>query len=1017
MRILSLAFIILLGSSSFIAAQSSLKHNDTEGAYTRGLELFAKEKYSAAQQAFQEVISQYSLNTSTGVRPVYQNLEAANSHYYSAICALELYNNNAEYLLLKFVEDFPENPLARLAYFQIGKFYFRQPSYNKAAEWFSKVEVNDLNDLQKSEMYFKKGYSYWETGNKDLAFEAFGNARNYLSKFTYPATYYHANILIERKEYDAALEELKYLEGSKNYENKVPYLICRIYYDNNRNAELITYSKSILRNTEVEHYTQINRMVGHAYFAESNYAQASPLLQVFADEGKDQTSQDFYELGFSLYKQNLYSKAIPYLEKVITKKDLFAQNALYVLGECFIQEEKKENARNSFLRASNMDFDPRVKEESAFNYAKLSYELSIQSEAISSLDNFIKTYPNSIFSDKAKGFLSELLLVTKNYREALELLESIKYKTPEVNQAFQQVAFFRGVQLYNDGNLSGAIALFDKCRAINAIPRFTGMANYWRGEAFFQLRKYSDAVSAYNNFKANPGVKEETYFIKVYYNLGYSYFMQDKYSDAVNNFEVFLAGVSKNKKLENDALLRAADCFFVLKDYSSAKNYYNRVANRNVQGSDYGLFQTAMISGLEKNPTKKLETLNLLQELYGNSAYADDALFEKGQTFIQLNKMDEGLKELETLIKTKSNSSYVPRALLVKGLAYYNQSRDEEAIATYKQVLENYRDSEIYKEALLALQNIYVQAGQADEYLNYVSTLPSASVSIAAQDSILFQGTYNRYINGNWNGTILGFDNYLERFPNGFFALDAHFYRGDCLVKIGNGQVAVADFEYILKGNRNKFSEKALIQLGNLAFNEGKFQVAINHYTKLEEIAEYQSSLVAVNARLMRSYFEVENFEKAIDYAKKVKDNEKSSGGEVNLAGLLTAKSNLALKDSVKALEEFQSLAKTTTTVEGAEARFMVAKLLWHKKQFIPAQDMIFEIINQVPSYDNWIVKSYLLLADTYLGMKDDFMARNTLQSIIENYDGQDNTLLDQAKAKLAKMDKRAGIKDTTKKK
>jgi hypothetical protein len=50
----------------------------------------------------------------------------------------------------------------------------------------------------------------------------------------------------------------------------------------------------------------------------------------------------------------------------------------------------------------------------------------------------------------------------------------------------------------------------------------------------------------------------------------------------------------------------------------------------------------------------------------------------------------------------------------------------------------------------------------------------------------------------------------------------------------------------------------------------------------------------------------------------------------------------------------------------------------------------VFEVINQVPSYDYWIAKSFILLADIYVVNGNTVQAKATLQSIIDNYEGSD---------------------------
>ena len=62
------------------------------------------------------------------------------SGFYGTRTAMELFQDNAEALLNAFIEQYPESPRARLAYYYLGKFMFREKNYNKAIASFEKVD-------------------------------------------------------------------------------------------------------------------------------------------------------------------------------------------------------------------------------------------------------------------------------------------------------------------------------------------------------------------------------------------------------------------------------------------------------------------------------------------------------------------------------------------------------------------------------------------------------------------------------------------------------------------------------------------------------------------------------------------------------------------------------------------------------------------------------------------------------------------------------------------------------------
>lgn len=50
-----------------------------------------------------------------------------------------------------------------------------------------------------------------------------------------------------------------------------------------------------------------------------------------------------------------------------------------------------------------------------------------------------------------------------------------------------------------------------------------------------------------------------------------------------------------------------------------------------------------------------------------------------------------------------------------------------------------------------------------------------------------------------------------------------------------------------------------------------------------------------------------------------------------------------------------------------------------------------FEFIDNYPSYEYWLINTYILLSDNYLVTNDLFQAKATLQSVLNNYEKDDD--------------------------
>src|SRR5204863_2188683 len=134
---------------------------------------------------------------------------------------------------------------------------------------------------------------------------------------------------------------------------------------------------------------------------------------------------ELYELAYSYYQANQLTKAIDGFKQLSGKEDSLSQHAMYLLGDAYLKTGQKTNARNAFLFCASNSSNPTQKEISKYQYAKLSYELGYQDEALNSLSSFLTDYPNSTYNTEAKELLVSVLANTNNYSDAQALLESV----------------------------------------------------------------------------------------------------------------------------------------------------------------------------------------------------------------------------------------------------------------------------------------------------------------------------------------------------------------------------------------------------------------------------------------------------------------------------------------------------------------------------------------------------------------------------------------------------------------
>ncbi|HEX5003643.1 MAG TPA: tetratricopeptide repeat protein [Bacteroidia bacterium] len=972
-------FAGLLLFSNQVKSQQTDAFYASEKQYRFGVELFSKEKYSAAAKEFTEFLNHPG--DASAVSKI-------NASYYIAVCSIELFHPDAQSLIEQFIESYPESIKARIAVFQAGKLMYRQKKYKPAIRWFEKTDVADLNNEEISEYYFKMGYSYLMTGDYDNAARSFAQIMKVDSKYKTAAQYYYAHVNYQKGNLNTSLEAFEKLKDSESFGPVVPYYIIQIYYEQKRYDDLLKYSQTIAGRQDIRNSAEINRYVAESYYRKGDYNNALKLFEDFEKNYPRLSREDYYQLAICYYNTKNYNQAIVYFEKVTNLSDAMQQNAYFNLGDCFLKTDKKQNARSSFQFASKSTFDPAIQEEALFNYAKLSAELNFQPVAINTFNDFIKMFPQSKHIDEANEIVAQLYITTRNYKDALTALDKIKSKSPKARAAYQKVAYFRGVEYFNDRDYDTAINLFTKAIVADENEQIKALAIYWKAEAIYNQAKFDAAIKQYRIYVFNPKSVGTEMYNTANYNIGYCYFKLENYEEANTWFRKYLRGTDYNKERLNDATIRSGDCFFMMRDYQNALDMYNTAVAGNSRASDYSMFQIGMIQGIKGNMKAKASTMSQLTVKYPKSGYAADAQYERGTALMTFDNNQEAEELFRKVMHDHPQSEYAKKSMMKLALVQYNQKNDEQALTLYKDVVKNYPGSEEAAEALTGIRNIYVTSGNPQGYFDYVKNVPALSVSNGAQDSITYEAAEQLYLKGLNESASRSFDEYLQKFPQGSFVLNATFYKAECDYKKNDIDKSLAGYTYVLEQPRSLFTEKALLKAANIRRNKNECETAIELYKRLEEAADYRDNIIEAQAGLMRCYYATQGYGNAILYARKLIEGDKVSNNLITEANLISARSSLATSDYEPATAGFKAIvSKMGNSESGAEARYSIALIQYKLGNFKESQKKCFEVVNQVPSYEYWIGKSFLLLGDNYLALKDTFQAKHTYMSILENYE------------------------------
>ena len=981
-KLLVLPFILF---NYALIGQQTAVYDDPAAAYNSGRNLFEREQYGAAAEAFSEVIHASSDK---------DDIMQVNAQYYAAVCAMEMEHEDAEYRLTEFIGSHPENTLSKKAYFQLGKIQFSNGKYSKTLESFKQVEVPDLDKEEKTEFFYKKGYSQYKTKKASRAKTSFSKVLNTKSKYTPYAIYYYAVISYEEGDDKAAAENFEKIRDNRAFRKSVRNYLAHIYHRAGEYDKMMELAIPAYNEASGKDKPGLALMIGDAYYQSEDYDAALPYFEFYERTSRRSMGRkEAYEIGYTFFMNENYKAAMQNFQQAIGEDDEITQNAYYHLGYCYLQTGQKKFASNAFSSALKLDFDPDIAEDALFNYAKLSMEVSTDpyNTAISALEDYIDQYPDSPRVDEAYSYLANLYLSTRNFKEALSSVERIKAKSTALQEAYQKICFYRGIELFNSGDYDAAVLLFKKAAVEDHDKAISAEANLWIGEAFYRQNNVWAAIKYYKEFLNIPGANKIEGYSTAYYNLGYTYFNKKDYGNAITWFGKFVNySGRKEARLVGDALLRLGDCYFIRKDYNQAISYYNRAIRSGDGKTGYALYQKAITQGASGLFNDKAKTLKELINSQSRSTYTDDAKYELAVTYMLLNKNEEALRWFNKLIADHPNSRFAVKSMMKSGLIYYNQNRNEKALTTLKRVVSEYPGTPDSREALNSIRNIYIDQNKVNEYYAYAENLSFADVTVSEQDSITYIAAENLYMENDCPEAIRAFGSYLERFPYGTFAVNASYYKAACELKAGKKEDALTDLAFVIKQPTSEFTGNSLLQAARLSMEMQKWEEALDYYSRLVELAEHKDHELEALEGMTDCNYKLDKWADAITAAMMMLANEKVDDAGINKAHYIMAKSYMAMNNLENARIEFGITEKLADDKKGAEAKYMVAYIDYATGKYTEAENGIFELSDNYASYDYWVAKGFLLLSDIYLANGNDFQARETLKSIIDNYRGPD---------------------------
>ena len=923
-------------------------------------------------------------------------------HEAAALSALIAYQRNpreALGVIEEYIKCYPDAPEQNRMKALILLCNYAQGNYGLVVSGMQEVDPDMLNDEERDNVILAYALAMIKEGRYEEAAVQLDILRVIGDSYDNEAVFYTAYVDYMCGRYEAAEKGFARTQEMTGFHRQSRYYLAEIMLQTKGYAEAealaVTYNEEYGQD---EYTTEMTRIQGEALYGQQRYLQAAVILEEYLADVDTPTREALYQLGMSHFNTGEHLRAPELFAMVSDGDDAIAQSAQLHAGLSYLALDDKNKARLCFEQAASMTAVPMLRERAMYNYTVCMHETDYAGfgESVAILERFLNEFPHSVYSDRVNSYLVETYMRTRNYDAALQSIAKIKQPSKTILAAKQQLLYKAGVEAFAGGDLNKAFARLNESLKVGDYDYQTGAdAIFWRGEVYFRKGDYRQAARDYAQYLNLTGDRKGRTYGLALYGLGYTYFVQKNYQDAFKQFDKLMQSYAVSsgavdKTTLADTHMRMGDCYFHSRQYRAAEEAYNKAIATEPSQADYAVYQKAFAQGLSGRYDDKIGTLTYLNETYPQSDYYDDALYEKGRAYVQLENGTQAIATFEQLIESFPQSQYAPIAGNEIALIHYQNNRIRTAIQSYKSVIANYPNSEQAKVAMRDLKNLYVEENMVDSYVEFASQTKSM-VTVSEHDSLSYKAAEMAYARGDEKAAIEAFSKYLSQFPNGAYVTDAQYYIGCLYYKADDYANTKQHLQQVADRRSSKYCEEATRMLADMAYNHKDQAFALGMYGNLVELTGNPSTKLHAQVQRLRLAQSLSDYVLIIKETPQVIANSKLLPETATELRYYYAKAHLAQGKNEGAIEDLKILSKDTRSVYGAEAKYLLAQLYYDIRQYDSAEKEVLDYINVSTPHSYWLARSFILLADVYMQGEKYIEAKQYLISLGQSYQAKDD--------------------------
>ena len=462
-----------------------------------------------------------------------------------------------------------------------------------------RIRFNQYNELYSNDTEFKKdvylytGDAYYKAGDPERAEQIY---KTYLNQYTNTEVISSLmSTLLEQKKYDEMQQYLSLVqdESSVNYLKGIAAMGLGKYDEAESEFQKVLASGDQSLSTKV----YLNRV--RNYFLAERYNEAVQageqyLSRLSPDKDKVIYSEMLDKIGLSYFRLGKYDQARSYYSKIASMKG-YEVYGKFQIADSYYNEQNYEKAGSLYKEVYNQFGETFYGEQAYYKYI-MTLSLTGNTDAFErEKNNFMKVYPSSNLKGTITNLTTNMYIESGDTDKAIESLNTSSSNTDDVavkeNNTTKIITLklqkkdykdiekyiaelptederaYYSAQYYAAKKDSKAIKEYEK---LLQSEKYKAYASKGLGDYYFDNKDLSKAkkyYSTYVSINKNP----DEYIL---YRLGQANEKENNLKMALTDYK---AVYSKNGKLANDAMLRAAEIYDKQENVVEAEKLFTKL--------------------------------------------------------------------------------------------------------------------------------------------------------------------------------------------------------------------------------------------------------------------------------------------------------------------------------------------------------------------------------------------------------------------------------------------------------